>query len=150
MTRLKYLVAVTTLAVIGAWQLSAPAQSAEAPHYPAAEAAQASAPTPPTPAPGVGGPFGMMSGPMMNMTQMMNMMQMMRGGYAPGMGMIDHIEGRISFLRTELKITDAQADVWNGFAAALRSNAQTLGTARRAMMGQMPTSTAGPDTRGTT
>jgi hypothetical protein len=40
------------------------------------------------------GQLGMMSGPMMNM------MQMMGGGYASGMGMIDHVEGRISFLRT--------------------------------------------------
>jgi hypothetical protein len=77
----------------------------------------------------------MMGGmPMMNM---MGMMQMMGEGDAPGVGMIDHVEGRIAFLRTELKITDAQTRVWNGFAAALRTNAQNLGTARRAMMGQM-------------
>ena len=77
----------------------------------------------------------MMGGmPMMNM---MGMMQMMGGGDGPGMAMIDHVEGRIAFLRTELKITDAQQTAWNAFAAALRTNAQSLGTARRAMMGQM-------------
>ena len=77
---------------------------------------------------------------MMNMMGMMNMtgmMQMMGGGDAPGMGMIDHVEGRIAFLRTELKIADAQAGAWNAFAVALRANAQNLGTARGAMMGQM-------------
>jgi hypothetical protein len=85
------------------------------------------------------GEQGMMGGmPMMNMMNMMGMMQQMMGaGDAPGMGMIDHVEGRIAFLRTELKITDAQTAVWNAFAAALRTNAQNLGTARRAMMGQM-------------
>jgi hypothetical protein len=67
---------------------------------------------------------------------MMNMMQMM-GGDAQGMGMIDHVEGRIAFLRTELEITEAQTSVWNAFATALRSNAQNLGAARRGMMGQM-------------
>jgi hypothetical protein len=139
MMRLKYLVAASALALIGTWQLSAPAQSAEDPHHPTPEAAQASPQTPPATPPGMAGQLGMMSGPMMNMMSMMNMMQMMGGGYAPGMGMIDHVEGRISFLRTELKITDAQAGVWNNFATALRANAQTLGTARGAMMGQMRT-----------
>jgi LTXXQ motif family protein len=67
----------------------------------------------------------------------MNMMGMMSGGDAPGMGMIDHVEGRIAFLRSELKITDAQAGAWDAFATALRANAQNLGAARAATMGQM-------------
>src|SRR3569623_1000224 len=33
----------------------------------------------------------------------------------------------IAFLRTELKITDAQSSAWNAFADALRSNAKSLG-----------------------
>jgi hypothetical protein len=52
------------------------------------------------------GQSGMMAG-MMSGMPMMNMMQMM-GGDGPGMGMIDHVEGRIAFLCAELKITDAQ------------------------------------------
>ncbi len=32
------------------------------------------------------------------------------------------IEGRIAFLRTELKITDAQASLWDNVAAVLREN----------------------------
>jgi hypothetical protein len=140
MTRLKYLVAAAAVALIGAWPLSTSVQAAEDPHHPAGAAVQA-APQTPT-APSAGGQAGTMGGqgmmggmPMMNMMNMMGMMQMM--GDAPGMGMIDHVEGRIAFLRTELKITDAQADVWNAFATALRSNAQNLGAARRGMMGQM-------------
>ena len=136
MTRVKYLMAAAAVAVIGTWPLSVPAQSAEDPHHPAGEAAaQASAQMPPATPPGMAGQPIMMGGS--PMTNMMGMMQMMGGGDAPGMGMIDHVEGRIAFLRTELKITDAQAGVWNAFAATLRANAQNLGTARGAMMGQM-------------
>jgi hypothetical protein len=140
MTRLNHLMAATAVALIGTWQLSIPAQSAEDPHHPAgATAAEASPQTPAAP-PGAAAQAGMMGGmPMMNMMSMMNMMgmmQMMGGGDAPGMGMIDHVEGRIAFLRTELKITDTQGATWNAFAAALRANAQSLGTARGAMMGQ--------------
>ena len=141
MTRLKYLVAAAAVALIGAWPPSTSVQAAEDPHHPAGAAPVQAAPQTPT-APSTGGQAGTMGGqgmmggmPMMNMMNMMGMMQMM--GDAQGMGMIDHVEGRIAFLRTELKITNAQTGVWNAFAAALRTNAQNLGTARRAMMGQM-------------
>jgi hypothetical protein len=40
------------------------------------------------------------------------------------LGMSDHVEGRIAFLKTELKITDAQLPQWNAFADAIRSNAR--------------------------
>lgn len=40
---------------------------------------------------------------------------------------VDHIEGRIAFLRAELKITDGQTGAWSAFADALRANAQKLG-----------------------
>lgn len=43
---------------------------------------------------------------------------------------IDRIEGRIAYLRAELKITDAQGRAWNDFAAALRTNAKKLGELR--------------------
>jgi LTXXQ motif family protein len=52
------------------------------------------------------------------------------------MGMADHVEGRIAFLKAELKITDAQLSQWNTFADALRSNArqtaEMLGTVGQA------------------
>jgi hypothetical protein len=73
----------------------------------------------------------------MNMMGGMPMMNMM-GMSGSGMDTIDRIEGRIAFLRTELKITDAQAGAWNTFADALRTNAQKLGSVRASMMGQGP------------
>jgi len=110
------------------------------------------APAPPQPAPPAGQSGagqgmmggGMMGGGMMNMMggnmPMMNMMQMMGGRQAEcgmgGMGTIDRIEGRIAFLRAELKITDAQNAVWSAFADALRANAKSLGEVRASMMSQ--------------
>ncbi|WP_298105724.1 Spy/CpxP family protein refolding chaperone [Bradyrhizobium sp.] len=113
------------------------------------DAPAASQPAPPT-APsgtmgqGMMGGRGMMGGGMMNMMSnvpMANMMQMM-GSQQPGCGMggmatIDHVEGRIAFLRAELKITDAQSSAWNAFADALRANAKSLGEVRASMMGQV-------------
>jgi hypothetical protein len=63
---------------------------------------------------------------------MMGMMRMMMGEEgAGGMGMMaamaGHVEGRLAFLKTELKITDAQLPLWNKFADALRNNAKTMG-----------------------
>ena len=45
-----------------------------------------------------------------------------------------HIEGRIAFLKTELKITDAQLPQWNAFADALRSSMTALHAAMQSMM----------------
>ena len=104
---------------------------------------QATAPAQPAPTPGQSGMGGM---PMMEMMRgmkdnmsMMNMMETMRsmrmmGSGSAGMGTIDHVEGRIAFLRAELKITDAQAAGWNNFADALRANAKKLGAMRSSMM----------------
>jgi periplasmic protein CpxP/Spy len=44
-----------------------------------------------------------------------------------------HVEGRLAFLKTELKITDAQSAQWNAFAAVMRQNDE----ARRTRMRQM-------------
>ncbi|MBR0914601.1 Spy/CpxP family protein refolding chaperone [Bradyrhizobium japonicum] len=87
---------------------------------------------------------GMMGGGMMDMmgantpmSDMMRMMGMMRQSGGDGMGgmeTIDRVEGRIAFLRTELKITEAQTSAWNAFADALRTNAKTIGAMRGSMM----------------
>ena len=53
---------------------------------------------------------------------MMGMMQMMMGQH----GMAGHIEGRIAFLKTELKITDAQQPLWNAVADAMRTTAKEM------------------------
>jgi hypothetical protein len=127
-------------------------------HHPNQKEAQTG--TQPTPTPGQpgmmgpgmmgGGAQGMMGrGGMMNIMggnmPMANMMQMMGMGQSgdatgcagmSGMATIDHVEGRIAFLRTELKITDAQTSAWNAFADALRANAKSLAEARASMMPQ--------------
>jgi LTXXQ motif family protein len=70
-----------------------------------------------------GGMMGMMDqGGMRGMMEMMGMM-----GAA-------HIEGRIAFLKAELKITDAQMPQWTTFADALRANAKRMSEMRDAMM----------------
>jgi hypothetical protein len=58
---------------------------------------------------------------------MMRMHEMMTGqGPMPMMGMGQHVEGRLAFLRTELKITPAQEPLWNTFAETIRANAQKM------------------------
>lgn len=77
-----------------------------------------------------------------NMMRMMNdhmrmMSDGMRGGMpgmamGPGMvDMTDRLDGRLAFLRAELRITDAQSSVWNTFAAGLRSSRNHLLEARQ-------------------
>ena len=87
----------------------------------------------------MGGMMGQQDGQpgmMGNMGQMMPMMRQMMMGQQGGMGMpFEHVEGRIAFLKAELKITDAQAPQWNAFADTLRSNAK----AHRATHQQMTT-----------
>jgi len=113
------MLAVTTTAT---W---AQAPAADDPHHPP----QATMPSPAQP-----GPPGMMGGmPMMNMMGMMQTMGMMGPGMG-GMATIGRVEGRIAFLRAELKITEGQASAWNAFADALRTNAQKLGDVRATMM----------------
>src|SRR6516164_4872740 len=47
----------------------------------------------------------------------------------PGMpgAMARYVEGRLAFLKTELKITDAQLPLWNAVADAIRANAKSMG-----------------------
>jgi hypothetical protein len=65
--------------------------------------------------PGASGDMSMMGGqqPMTGMPMMMRMMM--------GQSMAGHVEGRIAFLKTELKITDAQLPLWNAVADAIRA-----------------------------
>jgi hypothetical protein len=87
--------------------------------------------------PAAQGPGMMGPGPNDQMSPRMpgGMMGMMvQGGMMPMMGMGDHVEGRIAFLKTELKITDAQMPQWNAFADSLRANAQQMREMRNTMM----------------
>lgn len=121
-----------------AWAQAPAAEDHQAHHPP-----QSATPAQPAPVPGQPGTGGMpmmmnMMGnnmPMMNMMGMMRMMALTGPGMG-GMATIERVEGRIAFLRTELKITDAQATAWNGFAEALRANAKKLGEVRASMMAQ--------------
>lgn len=89
---------------------------------------------------GGGGMMNHMGGkmPMMDMMKKMGMMRHGGGGAGPGGGLgmatIDRVEGRIAFLRAELKITDAQGAAWDAFADALRANAKSLGEVRTAIV----------------
>src|SRR6516162_4960513 len=91
--------------------------------------------TPPAAA-GPGMPGGMMSGG----GGMMSMMRMMMGedgmsGMPMMAAMAGHVEGRLAFLKTELKITDAQLPLWNALADAIRANAKGMGAMAEGMMG---------------
>jgi hypothetical protein len=73
--------------------------------------------------------FGM---PMMQGIGQAGTMPMM--GMMTMMNMADHVDGRIAFLKAELKITDMQLEPWNNFADALRANARRMTEARATMM----------------
>jgi LTXXQ motif family protein len=74
---------------------------------------------------------GMMQGGMMG-----------RGGAGDG-GMhgragraIDHVEGRLAFIKAEVAITEAQLPQWNAFADAVRAQAKAMNEMHGAAMGQ--------------
>ena len=159
MTRLTMATALTVAALaVPAW---AQAPAAHDHSRPADSEKSAPATPAPVPSPSAAAPQGgdMMGGAMGNMPMMndmknmmssmsamhsMGMMHMMgmMGRGTDGMATIDRVEGRIAFLRAELKITDAQADAWNGFADALRTNARKLAEVRATKPGDgQPAST---------
>jgi hypothetical protein len=96
--------------------------AAEDAHHPQGSAQTQAQPAPsqsPTQRPGMGmmgqGNMmgdGMMAGGNSRMMPMMGMRQMMQGG--------QHIEGRLAFVKAELKITSAQEKAWDDFANAVR------------------------------
>jgi LTXXQ motif family protein len=92
----------------------------------------------PSAAAGRGMPGGMMPGA--GGMPMMDMMRMMMGedgmsGMPMMAAMAGHVEGRLAFLKTELKITDAQLPLWNAVADAIRANAKGMGGMAEGMMG---------------
>jgi LTXXQ motif family protein len=95
------------------------------------------------PAAGMRGPVmpGGMPGDGMPMMGMMRMMMGQEGIGGMSMMMAGHVEGRLAFLKTELKITDAQLPQWNAVADAIRANAKTMGGMAEGMIGGMQTGT---------
>jgi hypothetical protein len=85
--------------------------------------------------------MGMMGGGMMGHGRSDGMMGMMSGG-CPMMGMMGRngdastfAEGRIAFIKAELAITEAQKDVWEAYATALRKNLASMQQMQATMMG---------------
>lgn len=86
--------------------------------------------------PGWGMGYGMRGGPGWGRGMMEGEWGMWRGrGMGFGCPMImfgddgqteTFVDGRLAFLKVELKITDAQEVVWNGYADALKNNLQTM------------------------
>lgn len=113
--------------------LGAPALAQQQDHPPPA----AAAPSPGMPGGGMAGAGGM---PMMGMMRMM-MGQDGMSGMSMMTVMAGHVEGRLAFLKTELKITDAELPLWNAVADAIRANAKSMGEMSSGMMGSSQTAT---------
>jgi hypothetical protein len=71
----------------------------------------------------------------------------MMGGSAEAMcsAMASHIEGRLGYVKAELKVTDAQEPLWNAYAAAARENANTMIARCTTMMGKRGSQVSLPD-----
>lgn len=88
--------------------------------------------------------MGMMGGGTMGHGMGGGMMGMTGGG-CPMMGMMGRngdastfAEGRIAFIKAELAITEAQRDVWEAYATALRKNLASMQQMRATMMEATP------------
>lgn len=116
---------------------------------------QQATPQPRLSSPGMTMSPGMMQG-MMGSGGMMT--QGMMGQGSPGLGSgsrqrwsgfgnmpIDRVEGRLAFLKTELRISDAQLPAWNAFAEAVRTNATTQHAERQFMHGRVGADVPLPD-----
>jgi hypothetical protein len=57
-------------------------------------------------------------------------------GYGPD-AMLDRIDGRLAFLKTELKITEAQTAAWDELASVIRTNGEGHNDMMRSMMKDM-------------
>jgi len=88
-------------------------------HHPATGTSQA------TPSAGSMPMQGMMGRGIMGQG-MMGQGMMGQGMMGQGMMGPGHVEGRIAFLKTELKITDAQQKPWDAVADAMRANANRM------------------------
>jgi len=124
---------VSTLAAIAVLAATPFASHAQTPpvdphagHHPDQAQAAPGAPAAPGSAMDMKG-GGMMGG------DMAHMMAMMHGGMMDG-AMMGHVEGRLAFLKTELKITPAQEPQWAKFADVIRANAQGAQAGMHAMM----------------
>ncbi len=147
---MRILSTLAAVAVLVTVPLASHSQTRPADDHSGHHPAQAQAPAAPA-APGgmdmkSGAAAGMMGGGMMG-GDMSRMMAMMHGGMMGGGMMghmpLKHVEGRLAFLKTELKITPAQEPQWSKFAEVVRNTAKSAQAAKPPMMqGGMKASTA--------
>ena len=102
-----------------------PAQSNQSDQAPGSEAGSNLTPAAPT-GPGMMSQGGM--GPGIMSQGGMGPWMMGSGGFGPAMcaAMADHVDGRLAYLKAELKITEAQEPLWKAYAAAARDNAKGM------------------------
>jgi hypothetical protein len=93
---------------------------------------------------GVVGP-GMMGPGMMGSGVGPSMMGMSGAAEAMCSAMGSHIEGRLAYIKAELKVTDAQDALWNAYAVAARDNAKTMIARCSTMMGKRDSQVSLPD-----
>ena len=129
------------LIIIATLFVAAPALAQSDPHHPANAAPKMPAQSMP------GGQPGMMDTGEDGDTSSDRMAMGMMGGRMMEM-MAVHTDGWLAFLKTELKITDAQSAQWNAFADAVRVNAKGMKDMRASMMEQRSRSAALPDRLG--
>jgi len=110
-----------------------PAQSEQSDKAPRSEAGSEQTPAAPGYGPMMGGwGRGMMGydgmGPGMMSQGGMGPGMMGSGGFGPAMcgAMASHVDGRLAYLKAELKITEAQEPLWKAYAAAARDNANGM------------------------
>ena len=95
-------------------------------------------------------PRGMMGGSMgPGMMGFGGMGSWMMGGSGSAEAMCSamggHIEGRLAYIKAELKVTDAQEALWNAYAAAARDNAKIMVAHCTTMMGKHDSQVSLPD-----
>jgi hypothetical protein len=127
----RLLVAALALAALGGVAFAQAPKPDE--HHPDQAPPAAAAPAP--------GGMGMMGG------DMPRMMSMMHGGGMMGGMPFRHVEGRLAFLKAELRITPAQEPYWTKFADAVRAAANTAKSAMPQMM-QGATKASAPEVLG--
>jgi hypothetical protein len=137
-----FVAAISSGSLVTHAQTPAPTASEEdhSAHHPPESGQSKPAMPSPNQAPQSGDSIGMMGG------DMGRMMAMMRGGTMTGGMPFQHVEGRLAFLKTELKITPAQQPQWDKFADAFRSVAKNAqGMMQQMMQGGVAKSTKAPD-----
>lgn len=97
------------------------------------------------------GPRGMMGygfmGPGMMGNGTMGPWMMGGSGSAEAMcsAMASHIDGRLAYIKAELKVTDAQDSLWNAYAVAARDNTKNMIARCTTMMGKRDSQVSLPD-----